>query len=308
MGVARVCIGIDAGGSETVALVAAGDSDDWRSVEWAGVNLRELGLAAATERLVRLVETAMEPHEPVGTLSVCAGVAGAGRRAEQEALANRLRTRLAGRIEELPLEVVHDAVIALEAAFGADSGVVLIAGTGSIAFGRSTAGETIRAGGWGPVLGDPGSGHSLGQAGLRAVADAYEGGEETLLTKLVRKRWDVADRGALRREVYTDGFSVSNAAPIVLKAVDEGDGVAGEILRSQTETLARQVRWLADEAGEIAPRIQLAGGLTRNDEYVRSLCEALDRVLPEWSVRPLDGVPAEGALRRALRRAEERRA
>lgn len=305
MGIARVCIGIDAGGSGTVALVAADESDERRSVEWSRVNLQQLGLGAAVERLVRLVETSIEPHEPVGLLSVCAGVAGAGRPAEQEALANRLRTRLAGGAEEIRLEVVHDALIALEAAFGADSGVIVIAGTGSIVFGRSTAGETIRAGGWGPLLGDPGSGRALGQAGLRAVADAYEGGEETLLTELVRERWDGADREALRREVYTDGFSISDGAPLLLKAAERGDAVASDILETQTAALARQVRWLADEAGEIAPRIQLAGGLTRNDEYVRLLRQALNQLLPDWSVAALEREPAEGALRRAVRRGEE---
>jgi len=264
-------------------------------------NPQQGGVDDSARTLAALVRETIQPHRPIGRLSICAGVAGAGRADEQEALANGLRRRLADDAETLHVEVVHDACIALDAAFGSESGLVIIAGTGSVVFARAHNGTTCRVGGWGYLLGDAGSGYAVGRAGLRAVAAAFDGGEDTSIRTRVDEQYDIGGREALIREVYQDDLVVQNVAPLVIEAAADGDPVATDILRSQVADLVRQVEWLLDGTDGIAPRIALLGGMFRNKVYAQALRRALRDRVPNWSVEILRHEPVVGALRRAHR-------
>jgi len=228
-------------------------------------------------------------------------VAGAGRPDEQEALATRLRRALAVDADAVRVEVVHDASIALDAAFGSESGLVVIAGTGSVVCARAKDGTTRQVGGWGSLLGDPGSGHAVGRAGLRAVAADVDGGADTAIRARISDRYGIDERDALIRKVYRDAFAVQDVAPLVIDAAAEGDPVASDILASQAADLGQQVEWLLDGEDGIVPRVALLGGMLRNEPYARVLRRALRERLPGWSVSVLDREPVVGALRRAHR-------
>ena len=238
---------------------------------------------------------------PIDRLAVCAGVAGAGRPDEQRALADRLRRELADDVGTVAVEVVHDACIALEAAFGPESGLVIIAGTGSVVLARTRAGTTRRAGGWGHLLGDPGSGYAVGRAGLRAVAAAFDGGDDTALRARVAKAYGIDDRAALLQKVYQEAWALQDVAPLVVAAAADGDSVATDILNSQVADLVRQAEWLLREVEDLAPRIALLGGMLRNAHYEATLRGALADRVPEGSVTVLQEEPVLGALRRARR-------
>jgi N-acetylglucosamine kinase-like BadF-type ATPase len=299
-----IAIGLDAGGSETLLLAAYEGDSDRMERRGPAANLQREGRDAVAHTLGAMVREALRLHRPVGQLSVCAGVAGAGRSDEQGALQAQVREELVGEADVVHVAVTHDADIALEAAFGAESGVVVIAGTGSMVFGRTRTGTTRRVGGWGHRLGDAGSGYALGRAGLRAVAAAYDGGPDTSLRTHVQVEHGIDGREALVRWVYRDDSALSAVAPLVIEAAAEGDAVADEILTAQTGRLAQQVMWLFGATDDMAPRIALLGGLLRNEDYAQALREALCGRGADGAIDILRTPPVVGALRRAHRRLE----
>lgn len=248
-----------------------------------------------------LLQAATRNCTSIGQLSVCAGVSGAGRAQEQEAITEALREAFAGPETSVNVEVVHDGLIALDAAYDAGSGVIVIAGTGSVVLARTVDDALVRVGGWGHIIGDPGSGYAIGQAGLQAVAEAYDGGRETDLRARVREQCGITDRQCLIHKVYQENFRVQTVAPLVIDAAADGDAVAGRILTTQASALARHVEWVLNHDVEMASRITLLGGMVRNDHYARTLRQTLNDRFPEWSVEFLKNEPVEGALRRARR-------
>jgi N-acetylglucosamine kinase-like BadF-type ATPase len=297
----HVAVGLDAGGS-TTQLIAEWEQVSER-VDRCGppANPTQVGRTQSVQVLSALVKEATASRGPIGRLAVCAGVAGAGRPDEQRALADRLRRELADEAGAVAVEVVHDACIALDAAFGPESGMVIIAGTGSVVLARTRAGTTRRAGGWGHLLGDPGSGYAVGRAGLRAVAAAFEGGDDTALRARVAEEYGVDDRAALLQGVYQEEWSLQDVAPLVIEAAADGDAVATDILTSQVAGLLRQVEWLLDETTDLAPRVALVGGMVQNEHYAALLRRALADRVPDGSVKVPQDEPVVGALRRARR-------
>jgi len=251
--------------------------------------------------LVDLVERVLATRPSAERISICAGVSGAGRDEEQEALSSAVREALAHSSRTIHVEVVHDALIALDAAYDSGSGLIVIAGTGSVALARSTDETLFRVGGWGHLLGDPGSGYAVGQAGLRSVAAAFDGGEETTVRGRLREQFGIADRHQLIHSVYQDGLPMQDVAPLVVAAAAEGDPVADRIVHDAAEGLTEQVSWLVQRPETIGPRITLLGGMVQNEYYDRVLRRHLHDHFPDWSVQQLRTEPVTGALRRAQR-------
>lgn len=300
----QLFVGLDAGGSKTLLLAEQEGSSERINRRGPAANPQRGGVEAAARTLAHLVQDSLQNHRPVGHLSVCAGVAGAGRIDDQEALADHMRRVLRDDAASLHVQVVHDAAIALDAAFGAGSGLVIIAGTGSVVCGRARDGTIRRVGGWGYRLGDSGSGYAVGRAGLRAVAEAFDGGADTSLRARVHEQYGIDGRKALIHRVYQDDLPLQSVAPLVIEAAAEGDPVAADILASQAQQLTQQVGWLLKGTDDIAPRIALLGGTLQNTHYTQVLRRALRGRVPDWSVEVLREEPVLGALRRARRQAE----
>ncbi|HLT47866.1 MAG TPA: BadF/BadG/BcrA/BcrD ATPase family protein [Rubricoccaceae bacterium] len=294
-----VFIGLDAGGTKT-ALRAEGPGGAFERVG-PGVNVRRDGAEAAVRVLAGLVAEAREsqPEAPLGGLA--AGIAGAGEAADRREIESGLRQAL-GLDAAVPVAVVHDAEIALEAAFGDGTGVVVIAGTGSIVYARTAAGERLRAGGWGRRLGDDGSGTALGRAALRAACAHRDGGPPTALTAGLAGAHGLDDLDAVLRWTYDAHGDFATLAPLLLAAAEAGDAVAGDALDAETDGLARQAAWLVRRAGgRIEKRVALLGGLTGDATYRRALLQALAHRLPGWLVTTCECEPVEGAVRLARR-------
>src|SRR3990170_4420420 len=121
-----------------------------------------------------------------GTKAICLGIAGVDREDDHTVIRGIMkRIGLKARIL-----IVNDALVALEAGTPGQPGIVIISGTGSIAYGRNAAGEAARSGGWGHVLGDEGSGYWIGRAALRAVLRAADRrGPPTVLTRMLLKHF-----------------------------------------------------------------------------------------------------------------------
>lgn len=295
-------LGIDAGGTKTVCLLADERGAILSDARGAGANLHTAGETAVEQVLRGVVDEAIGARA-VEPAAICLGIAGVDR--EDEARTIRAIMRRIG--QRWRILVVNDALIALVAGAGDSPGIVIISGTGSIAYGRNQRNEAARAGGWGHMIGDEGSGYWIGREALAAIMRASDGrGPATELTAGVLRHFDVTDLSRLPRIVYDRDqprMSVAALGPIVQQASEHGDAVATRILERAAEELALAARSVAErlEMRGDAFEVYLAGGAFR---VVPRLAEDLPRrlaeVAPRSSVRLLEREPALGAVWLAL--------
>jgi glucosamine kinase len=299
----QIVIGIDGGGSKTHVIVADEHGQTLAEATGPGSAIRP-GQADVSARVIAdVVREAMAGVEGAATAHVLhVGVAGAGRDAEREAL----RQALLGHDLALDITVTTDFAIALDDAFGEGAGVLLIAGTGSAAFGRSPTGLTARAGGWGPVCGDEGSGAWIGRKALSVVTAAADGREPaTTLTGAVLTAAQLNDAPELIGwAANATPATLASLAPVVFAVADSGDLRANAIVTLAVEELLLHVRALArdlfgDERAAIP--MAMAGGLLRRGSTLRKRLEhRLKSGVPGAQIRPADVVPARGAIRAAV--------
>lgn len=284
-------IGLDAGGSKTAALATTGA--EARRFDGPGAQATRDGTDAVAERLSSLVDEVRAAYDGAELGGLAVGLAGAGAPEVRDAVQAALRER----IGPAPLTVTHDADVALEAAFGDGSGLVLLVGTGSMVYARSHDGTSARAGGWGPSLGDDGSGAALGRAALRAALAALDGGPPTDLGERLATDFDLGDRAALVAAGHDAGQSLARFAPALLAAAETDDWQATQVLARETNALAQQAGWLATRLGDaVETRIATCGGLSGEPVYRAAIEAALARYLPGWAIARCEAEPVEGAL------------
>lgn len=292
----QLYLGLDVGGTKTALCAALRPGEGSTQRTGPGANLQRHGLDATAATLADLIDRAVEAAAPAPLAAVCLGVAGAGRPDDRDRLTAALRQYLG---PDVTIDVRPDSDIALEAAFRGGSGLIIIAGTGSIVLARTRHGDLLRAGGWGSLLGDEGGGYQLGLQALQAVADRFDGGPATVLAEAVADAFDLTTPSALIHAVYADDFAIQHVAPLVLDAAGS-DEIAAGIVQRNIEALAQRVAWLVRRTDDVSPRIALFGGLTHVPAYRTRLIEALDTIVPDWPVQQPVLTPAEGALRLAL--------
>ncbi len=233
---------------------------------------------------------------------VCAGLAGAGRKS----VIRRVMVFLAQEFPAALTQVTTDYEIALEAAAGPGAGVVLIAGTGSVAFGRNRAGATARAGGHGPWVGDEGSAFEIGRRAFSAVARARDGDapatllSETIPTALQVPDWDEL---LLQSAKAPDEF-FPQLFPVVLDTAEKNDSVAMEILLNSAARLGRLaaavIRRLGMSGGSFA--LVKCGGVFGHSSFFDSEVDsALRAAAMRATISCLEISPAVGAARMAAR-------
>lgn len=297
----RLFLGLDAGGTKTECLAV---QDGVESVYMGpGANVARLGIVEAARTLEALVRQALETHPDAEIAALCAGVAGAGRVADQDALTQHL-SGVVGK--DVPVLVVHDGIIALEAALSGSSGIMVIIGTGSVVLGKTTDGQTSRAGGWGHRLGDDGSGYKISVRGLRAVASAYDGGPPTVLTEIVAREYRIHDVDELIHRIYKMAWPFQELAPHVIQAASDGDAVSRHILASEAMKLVRQIVWVAKRDDLIyEKKLAFVGGLSNEAPYQAVLQQAVEELLPDWEIVMPAGRPVTGAIRLARELSKE---
>lgn len=299
-------LGIDGGGTHTVALLARKRGHDWDILgrgEAGPSNIQAVGRTRTFQALDKAIllafQAAEEERRPAA--AACFGMAGAGRAEDQAVICRWAEgNRIAGRIE-----VSTDAALLLAAGTPTGWGVAVVAGTGSIAVGRTPAGELVRSGGWGYLLGDEGSGYAVVMRALRAVTEAADGRREpTALTDLVLRNLHLENPTALVPMIYRGGLDRAewaSLAPLVFEAAQQGDETARGVIRQEAQELARTVAAVIRKLGPVdPPPLALAGGLLQANAAYRELLLAEVATLGA-SHGPVHIVtePAEGALRLA---------
>ena len=306
-----IFLGIDGGGSKTSCLI--GDESSVLGTGTAGPsNLVRAGEAQARESLAAAIRQActVANLKPAEISRVCVGLAGAARPEISEVVRGIIAEIIsgearAGQIKTSDIQVVGDNVIALEAAFGAGPGVIVIAGTGSIAYGRNRDGQTARAGGWGFAVSDEGSGHWIGRAAVAAALRAWDESqdEKAPLLLSVMKSWGLENRESLVLAANaTPAPDFAALFPAVLALADSGDRGASEVLAQAGSQLAELagivVRRLFPDSGAVAAA--MSGGVFGSSALVRQVFyNGLRSVHPDMALNPGVIEPVRGALEMA---------
>jgi len=296
--------GVDGGASRTRAVIVAPDGTvlGAATVPSASAYHREPEDAAAV--VVAAVREAAARAGAGGRFAALgAGLAGADD--------PTVRARLVRALEAAELAAVvhvdHDAAAALAGGLALEPGIVIVAGTGSIAFGVDATGRRARAGGWGPLLDDEGSGYAIGRAVLRAAMRAHDGrGPATALAAAVQDRFGLASLDALKAAVRTAAIDeIAAVAPLAAAAARAGDAVAGRILDRAAAGLAAMVAAVARALGPAAPQalVAVGGVFEAGDLVVRPMSAALERLGVRATLRPARCSPAVGAALLAARAA-----
>jgi len=296
-------LGIDAGGTKTVCLLADGEGRVRASARGPGANLQALG-ELEVEKVLHDVMDSVLADETSAPAAICLGIAGVDR-PDDNAIIRGIMRRIG---YKAPVLVVNDALAALVAGVGDDhAGIVLIAGTGSICYGRDQKGRAARSGGWGYILGDEGSGWWIGRETLSAVMRAHDGrGPATTLTGGVLQHFGFTHVTDLVQEVYYRDprrRAVAGLSGVVQAAAEAGDVVARQILSAAADELVLAVRSVAtrlEMRGQQFPLI-LSGSLFRVVPTLFSeVAVRLPEVAPRSQPKVLDVEPATGAVRLAL--------
>ena len=300
---AKLFLGVDGGQSGTTALI--GDETGRLLGEGEAGPCNHAGASEGRGKLERAVmgslgeacrQAGLDPAT-VEFEAACFGMSG-GPHDKQEILARILRTKR--------LVVTTDAVTALAGATAGGQGIITIAGTGSIAFGRNAQGRTARAGGWGHIFGDEGGAFDIVRQAVRAALRMEEGwGPPTALRETLLSATGSCDANQAMHLFYTDEWPrsrVARLAALVDRAASGGDGVAGEILNGaavQLAMLSAAVRgqlWKSGDTVEVA----YIGGVFESRLLLERYRFLVEMEQGNRCGPPLYG-PAEGALLEAYR-------
>jgi len=306
-------LGIDGGGSKTTCAV--GNEFSLLATFHGGPsNITRVGELRAREALQQTIRGACAAAQiaPRQVRRACIGVAGAGR----EQVAETIR-KITAEIIPGEIEVVGDMQIAMQAAFGAGPGVIVIAGTGSIAYGRNERGATARAGGWGFAISDEGSAHWIGRTAvstlLRAIDQAREGGEESdesaaqarPLFGSLKSVWKLSSFAEFVRTA-NDNPDFAALFPAIVARAEGGDTFAQSVLRQAGRELAQLagiiVRQIFPDDSASLTHIALAmvGGVFQHSQQVRDIFGYEVRKLdPRLMPNPQIVEPVAGALQMA---------
>lgn len=298
----RLYAGVDGGASKTAVLVTDQDGRPVGRGQAGPATFQTVGHDAAFHAVRTALADAMAAAGAPGALPDAAvfGLSGAGR-PDDVAFWERA---LAGVAERM--QITSDAATALVGAHGGGPGVIVIAGTGSIALGQGPDGATARAGGQGWLADDFGSGFDVGRRALYAVVRAHDGrAPQTLLTERIFAHWGLSDLGQMIARInvpQVDKAAVAALARLVAGAATEGDAVAlgiwHEAGRELAELSAAVIRRLGLARAQVAP----IGSLWQSGALLRAPFAAhLDALAPGARLVDPQLSPAEGAALMARR-------
>jgi glucosamine kinase len=294
-------LGIDGGGTKTRCVIG-NEKSLLATGSGSGCNIIRVGEACARDSLSAAIHEACVQAgiSPQQIARTCAGVAGAA----DDGVASLLQRVLIG-IVGGAIEVIGDMEIALESAFGGGAGIIVIAGTGAIAFGRNNRKETVRAGGWGRLVSDEGSGHWIGVQAIGAALRRYDRGKKSQLLDELMAALEVRSVHDLAVKANSDPVpEFAWLFPVVMKAQESGDTDAIEVLERAGVLLAATAQIVIGRLFLESEHVSVAthGGVFAGSVLVKDAFRAeLMRLCPKAKCLDTEVDPALGALEIARR-------
>jgi glucosamine kinase len=286
--VADPVLGLDVGGSKTHAVLSDGQHV-LADVLAGSANPSSVGEAEAGRQL----DAVFAQLGPVRPVAVCAGAAGV----DSIEAAERFRRLLDERAPAARVGVVHDTELVLAAA-GSSTGIAVISGTGSVAWGRNPQGQVARAGGWGYLLGDEGSGYGVARDAVRhALRLLDQGREPDLLARRLAAACGLSRAGLLLDHFYAQPQRRywARHAGLVFALAADGDPASVRIVEAAVAALVTLVGAVGDRIGSRGP-VVLAGGLAVHQPALQGGIRSRLLVDGYNDVRVLDRDPVHGAV------------
>lgn len=286
----KVVIGIDGGGTRLRAAIVSCAGELLGLGEGGSGNYHDVGADQVQANIGDAVSHAWAAFDktPQEVAAIFLGLGSIVTREDQEAI--RKIVRQLSLVPPNSIGVDHDLRVALMGGLAGETGIVLIAGTGSSCYGRDKHGHSWQAGGWGPTLDDPGSSYWMGRMAMIAAIRDFDGrGEETKLRDSVVDALELSDIRHILRRVELQGMKRSEIAALarlVTESAAKGDSVACQIIQEGTEELAKMVAAVAAKLAmnneSIKPiPVVVTGGLTASRQvFMNPLTQSLHRIAP----------------------------
>ena len=290
-------LGIDGGGTHTTAWVADENLSVLARVQVGPSNPVKVGIANAQRELARAHRKALREAgvQPAKLAGVCAGLAGGDSAPIQRSMLRWMRKAIPARAHLM----TTDAAVTLAAALGESEGIIVIAGTGSIAFGRNRHGGILRVGGWGNQFDDAGSGYDMGRKAIAAALRAHDGrGKATSLAPAICRDLQIS-RITEAVPLSLTPQKIAALFPLVQQQASAGDVVARRLCREAAGDLAElattiitRLRWKRR-----AIPVFCSGGIFRSSSLIRrAFTRRIHEHAPRAHIALLKREPVEGAL------------
>lgn len=296
----KYIIGMDGGGTKTKCVLVDSNFNTIYETKGGPSNFLVIGAQQVSETILDLInEITISQKIPSSDIeSIVIGTTGGGRRSDAEILESEVVKNASIRSISLnKFRVESDARIALEGAFSGKAGSILIAGTGSIMFGKDDNGEIFRVGGFGRYIGDEGSGYRIGRKGLNAVARFLDGrAKPTKITDLLDQEFSISTSEQLITEVYRNNFNIASVAPLVFESAESGDKIAQRILEDEADELLLHVTAMKVKLNVDLLKVSLIGSILTTPNYFSYLFnEKVVRRLNDVKIMEAEHSPEYGA-------------
>ena len=294
-------LGIDGGGSRTRALLCDTYGQIIGKGLSGGTNPRTYSAGELKAHLQEAIEQATRSIDCSKILAAHFGIAGAGdarTRAKIQAITKGLLS------EQTTRTIGHDLEIALVGGLGSNTGIVLVAGTGSACYGRTCDGRSTKCGDWGDLVDDVGSGSWIGLRALQVCVRQTDGRlPESPLKQAVMDFLKIEHMDAFKTRIHDSGLSRrerAQFAPIILDLASKGDKVSLAIVAEGVDALSSCAFVTSRQLGIKSPTVLLAGGLLQHTYFSNSLEAALNARIPNAIITQPILSPTAGAVLMAL--------
>ena len=305
-------LGVDGGATKTIVQVADLSGEVIAESESGSSNYKSVGIKIAKENINKAISKAIDMLDNLKKFtfkSACFGLSG-NDSCEDRNIYNKIifESKIKDYLSSAKTIICNDTRIGLAAGSNSKNGIMIICGTGSNCFGINEEGKEAKVGGWDYILGDEGSGYSIGIKALRALMKAYDGrGESTLLSKTILEDLNIKNISELIKWAYSDSFSKDKIAAIaktVCRTAKIGDRISIKILEEEAMEAVNSVTVVVNKLNLADKKFDLVfvGNAFKCEKYFKSvLMKKLKSKLTKINFMPLTKKPVEGAIKLALR-------
>jgi len=301
----KYVLGVDGGGTKTEVILVNRTGTIIARTRGGSTNYQAVGGERLKLELSNLIEKITSKTKIPTNKIYCLflGLAGAGRKSDRQAIAKLFDDS----DFKDKISVDSDAIIALAGAFSNRHGIILIAGTGAICFGKNAENKVVRAGGWGYLLGDEGSGYFIGRNAIQAALKDFDGrGEKTLLRNVLESKFNLNSIDEIVPLIYRnklDRVAIADLAPLVFDQAKEGEPVAQQIIKETGSEMGKLAKAVAVRLGFTNEKVNVAliGSIFKQrDMLINEINKELFEVSWDIEITEPDFDPTIGAAILAL--------